>query len=102
MKLFSFIFSIYIISLLVYPCQESSEISSHNTEQSQNTNHSHNEQDCHSCAPFCICNCCQVNTLTSLKVSVKAIPAILEKITFIYKETSVKDIVLTIWQPPKA
>ncbi|MFA6922929.1 MAG: DUF6660 family protein [Bacteroidales bacterium] len=99
MKLFCYIFLIYIINILVYPCRDNGNISFVN--KSANSNQNHDEQDCHTCPPFCICNCCQVNTITSLKMTIKTIKTIPIIFVSIYKETPLKDIIFSIWQPPK-
>lgn len=100
MKIICYIFSIYIITLLTYPCQDGKDIASlNNTEQS--ANHSHNDKDCHTCPPFCVCNCCHVNTIITLKTYFKVIETIPVEIFSVYKVISLKDIVFSIWQPPK-
>ena len=96
MKIICSIFSIYIICLLAYPCQDScvhSDIKS--------TNHEQDDDDCHVCPPFCICNCCHVNTLITLKTILEKVITVPVLVVCIYKESSIKDIIHSIWQPPK-
>jgi len=101
MKLFCYIISIYIIGLLLFPCQNNGDLSFTNkTEKS--ANHNHEEQGCHTCPPFCVCDCCQVNTIISLKTIINSTETVPVLFICIYKETPLKDIILSIWQPPKA
>lgn len=86
---------------MTYPCQDGGDILCMNkTENSTNNNHTDN--DCHTCPPFCVCNCCHVNTIIALNESVNAITPIPVVVTYIYNVISLKDIILDIWQPPKA
>ena len=72
----------------------------HNHEASKDNDHQ-NSNDCHTCSPFCTCNCCQSNTILVLEnvFSKPQNKAII--ITVLYKETPPKDIPFSIWQPPK-
>ncbi len=103
MKLFCYIFSFYIICLLAYPCQDYKNISCSNYKEECSSSTEHKEDnDCHSCPPFCVCNCCQVNTIVVLKVLLNSVNIdLIAEVRTIYKEISVKEIILTIWQPPK-
>lgn len=101
MKFFCYILSIYIISLLAYPCHDKSDhLNTYKTEKS--TDQNHNEQECHTCSPFCSCSCCNVNTIVTVKAGIKTAETVSALPVSIYKETSIKDIILSIWQPPKA
>lgn len=100
MKIFCYLFTFYILYLLAYPCQDDiDELFIHKTEKSTDSGHEH--KDCHSCSPFCICNCCHVNTIVALKVIIKAVSTLPSLFISIYKEDSPKEIILPIWQPPK-
>ncbi|OFX27961.1 MAG: hypothetical protein A2X08_15710 [Bacteroidetes bacterium GWA2_32_17] len=100
MKIFGYILSIYILTLLAYPCQDDcSYLLTNNTNNS--ANHNHNEQDCNSCSPFCTCNCCHVSTIISFNAIINKASTIPVLINVIYKESFIKDIFFTIWQPPK-
>ncbi len=100
MKLLCCIFSIYILSLLAVPCQDNGDtLFSDKTERS--ANHSHNDNDCHGCTPFCICNCCHVNTIIVLNVFINTAETVPTLFKSIYCEASVKDVIFAIWQPPK-
>ncbi len=98
MKWLSYIVSIYIFSLLIFPCQDDC-IFSATTETEHSTNH--DDQDCHSCSPFCVCNCCHVNTIITLSAIIKTTVTIPTLFNVIYKESFIKDIIFSIWQPPK-
>ena len=100
MKYFCLIFSVYIIGLLAFPCQDDiDELFVNKTEKSTTSNHEH--KDCHSCSPFCVCNCCQVNTIVVMKAVINAIVTRPTLFVSIYKENPPKEIILPIWQPPK-
>jgi hypothetical protein len=66
MKIFCFIFSIYLLLLSVQPCQGIAAVgfSQPKTENEQSNLQNHEEtEDCetHECSPFCICSCRQIS-----------------------------------------
>jgi len=101
MKILCYILSIYILSLLAYPCQDKCDHSyTHKTEKS--TDQNHEKEDCHNCSPFCTCNCCSVSTILTFKATIITSETIPVLFVSVYKEAPLKDIVFSIWQPPKA
>lgn len=100
MKLLSIIFCVYILSLLAYPCQDEICVA-HTSHAEKSSPHNHHEKDCHTCSPFCVCNCCHTNTNVALNAVSINVELPLAFIINTYKESPIKDISLSIWQPPK-
>ena len=102
MKFVYCLFAMYIVFLLTIPCQDDFDFTiSNSTQNKPPHNHDKDGHDCHTCSPFCVCNCCHANTIVALKsifTHVENVPTI---VACIYKEVTVEDIILTIWQPPK-
>ena len=86
--------------MLAYPCQDNcDDLCAHKTEKA--SSHQHDENDCHSCSPFCFCNCCHVSTIVSYHAIINIFETIPVKLVSIIKEVPIKDILLSIWQPPE-
>jgi len=102
MKFMAYILSIYIFSLLTYPCQDAI-CNTHlcKIEKSTDHNKSHDEQKCHGCSPFCVCCCCHANTLTSIKTDLKIVGTTPILYIVEYNESFLKEINNAIWEPPK-
>lgn len=100
MKVFGYILSIYILTLLAYPCQDDCNyLLTNNTNNSEN--HNHNEHNCNLCSPFCTCNCCHVSTIISLNIIIHKTSTIPIFFDVIFKDSFIKEIIFSIWQPPK-
>lgn len=82
------------------PCHDDTTISQ-SQEIEKATTHDQKQQDCHTCSPFCICNCCQINTIVALNSIIKAYDTVPLLFVSFYNEVPLKDISLSIWQPPK-
>jgi hypothetical protein len=109
MRIFSFIFSVYLLLLSVQPCQDfaASEFSysQSGNEQTRVNDDEDEQQETHECSPFCICSCRQMSVAYNLSTPAQ------EKETVIFtqrcsKITSQKLIYSnhyldSIWQPPK-
>ena len=100
MKLLVYIFSIYIFSLLAFPCQDNCDHSS-SDKMEKSTSHNHEDHDCHTCSPFCVCNCCHVNTIVTFNAIINSAVTLPTFFYVFYKESFIKDIIFSIWQPPK-
>jgi hypothetical protein len=98
MKWLSYIVSIYVFCLLAFPCQDDCILSA-STETEHST--SHDDKDCNSCSPFCFCNCCHVNTIVTFNAVLTNAVIIPTFFEIIYKESFIKEIIFSIWQPPK-
>jgi len=101
MKLFCFIFSMYVIILCGFPCRDNGEHSDKTFHTEQSTNNAQHDQYCHHCSPFCVCNCCQVNTLTGTKLTLDGIYTTPQILVYRIKEVHLAEVVTPIWQPPK-
>ena len=101
MKIFAYIFSIYILTLTAIPCvdlpEENAMLKTVNISDST-TNHQ-NENDY--CSPFCSCSCCVTPIIYQVfTVEFKCYPivqAFHPEINSIF----ISSPCYTIWQPPK-
>lgn len=84
---------------MAYPCQDSLDIS---IKCKNEKAADHNEKDCKTCPPFCVCNCCQSSTIVNVYACFETIKTVPTVFNFFYPETPVKDLIQAIWQPPKA
>lgn len=104
MKYFWLIFSIFLLSLSVYPCSDNDECEKAKREVSKVHNHEKQHQDTEHCTPFCTCSHCpasaffqQLSTVSFLKKQIAFEHKPENKYTFIFTE----EISIKIWQPPK-
>jgi hypothetical protein len=100
MKIMGKILIIYIFTLLAFPCQDSFGFScpQHNE---QSTDQDGCPIDCHTCSPFCTCNCCHTNTVVALESNLISVEFIPFSYISLYKDEYFQEITLAIWQPPK-
>jgi hypothetical protein len=109
MKIFSVIFSLYIILLACLPCGDASDctkVTDTNQFSFYQTEHSGHTDDAETCSPFCICACCGTNIAFSFQFPVVAPDAECsfrpEKATIAYQnEAWISNFYGNIWQPPK-
>ncbi len=99
-KLFSILFVIYFISLVVVPCGDKENCNEYKQEQTSQTDHKQGHSD-EACTPFCFCSCCAApflikdfHPLVSQTVEVNTIYTEL-------KEFTPSAAIIPIWQPPK-
>ena len=71
------------------------------TETDSHKSHDSKSADCGTCSPFCVCNCCHGNTLISLIPVFSTFFNIPSSTISLYKEFQIKEILFSIWQPPK-
>lgn len=102
MKFIALILTIFLFSLLAYPCHDDI-CDNHSCKEENTVNHkqSHDEQNCHTCSPFCICGCCQTTTITSVNINIKPIVTTPTIYLSEYKESLLKEFSKSIWEPPK-
>lgn len=103
-KLFTLIFSFYLLALAVMPCSDKEDCKYPSTDQSTfaTTDHSDHDSDTEHCPPFCMCACCGQSfncSFVSYSLSLH-IPVSVEKFP-IYNASFVSEVYLSIWQPPK-
>lgn len=77
MKILTFIFSLYILGLSVFPCADTVAF----TQQKQDAivnidSHQQNNHTDDHCTPFCICSCCHSN------VTLQLFATIIKPVTF--------------------
>jgi hypothetical protein len=101
MKLLCYILIIYVSGLITYPCKDNCEnVPGAKTEKVADQHNDNTEHKCHTCSPFCLCSCCQINLILALKPIIgigETVPLIL---TSFYKEISIIEISSSIWRPP--
>jgi len=107
MKFIWFLFSIYLFSLSLLPCNDIDDCTDL-AKTELHKNHSQNkksETQNDQCAPFCSCACCGVHGFQFqnhiFKEEKKSGFADTKKQTVFYVFNTYKTIYLGIWQPPK-
>lgn len=104
MKYFWLLFSVFLCSLLVYPCSDSSECET-KTELSKTNTPQKNHPETEHCTPFCACACCGVPSLQnhlSFTIFKKRLsPSEKEKQLNFHSFCYEDKMGSKIWQPPK-
>jgi hypothetical protein len=96
-KYLSIILALYVLLLSIKPCLGDDNDTSVKTEQS-----SHQDKDCNDvCSPFFICGTCSGFTLNISLVNFSATPFFIESNYPDYKQSSLSEVFISIWQPPK-
>jgi hypothetical protein len=108
MRIFCFIFILYLLLLSWQPCQDlaAKDISCTSTPKAQQS-HLHDtsqptEND--DCSPFCVCSCCQISTANARPTFMvkNRFTVSTEKATEIFYQNEYSQQHLdSIWQPPK-
>jgi hypothetical protein len=108
MKIFSAIFSIYILALAFLPCGDVKDCRADEAVNSPlpETEHSDHQEDTETCSPFCICACCGTNIGYNLFFSTysaeKQPVLISQKLISVYRDDLFSSNFFgNIWQPPK-
>ena len=103
-KVFTLIFSFYILALSCMPCSDKDDCNYMSADQSTfaTTDHSDHDSDTENCSPFCMCACCGQSFSSSFASYSLAlhVPVSLDKFP-IYNASFVSEVYLSIWQPPK-
>ncbi|RAJ79248.1 hypothetical protein CLV59_106309 [Chitinophaga dinghuensis] len=103
MRLFIFIFSIYILVLSCIPCTDAEGAANNliKTEQLTSSNPDHLSPQPDFCSPLCICNCCNVHVVP-VTTTFPAVFHPLEEYIFPNMITSLHpSAAAAIWQPPR-
>ncbi|HUM45753.1 MAG TPA: hypothetical protein PLD84_02420 [Chitinophagales bacterium] len=104
MKLFCYLFSIYILALSVVPCNDPHECENNGQlvflSAPDHSDHSHETE---SCSPFCICSCCGTQSISQFVQDCfgNNFPVTASKAHSIYSSVFIVDFFAAIWQPPK-
>ena len=109
MKVFCFIFTIYILFLSFQPCEEMTAIAESRADKvsQEETQIKVNEQadkENDDCSPFCICSCCHFSTVYQFKtfsVTNKITASAISRPDFPYQNPYYQIYKTSIWQPPK-
>jgi hypothetical protein len=100
-KLFTFIFSFYILYLSTVPCC-TNDTCNDNDRQTQSTDTpTRHDDNCNNCSPFAICGNCSGFTFTNKLFQVET-PEQLTHQTFTdYMQLNFPQYISSFWQPPK-
>jgi amino acid permease len=101
MKIFVHILSVYILALIIMPCNEvPHDRDLHQNGLSQNSTDSHQNNTKH-CSPFCTCFCCASPIVyQTFSILAQSFPLIQKQYPE-YKSGFVSSLHYTIWQPPE-
>lgn len=105
MKLFTLIFSIYLLVLSCVPCADKDEcISNLKKEVPTSASHQHNKKNIEngSCTPFCSCSHCPASAFfqSVIKKSAPKLFVLISRYSE-YKISFSSNKIASIWQPPK-
>ena len=103
MKIFTLIFSLYLLGLSCLPCGDKEECTvKAGTTISAPINHDKHNQETEHCTPFCTCSCCAASiafqSMTSYKIPKKIFPTTKYPV---YNISFSSQVSFSIWQPPK-
>ncbi len=99
-KMFTFLFAVYMLCLSCLPCNDKDEGFSQNIS---NTHEKKNHAQKESCTPLCICSCCGQTSIINSSVQ----KIIIEQSILQFKHTTYNNLFLSsqclesIWQPPR-
>ncbi|MEK7857253.1 MAG: hypothetical protein AAB288_14270 [Acidobacteriota bacterium] len=109
MRVFCFIFIVYIFVLLAQPCQDAFgdlDTSGHKKDAVAHVDRpAPSDEHSDECSPFCICSCCGHQTAArfpSASMSMKADHVLISADISDYTAPSTSTFQNSIWQPPKA
>lgn len=101
MKIFVFIFSVYILFLTAVPCIDKPEdhtlVKSEISPLTKNPTH----QDCDHCSPFCTCNCCSSPKIQQDIILVFNSFELVTEYSAVYLPGVSASPSTRIWQPPQ-
>ena len=101
MKGFSYILSIYMLLLAVFPCCAFDDCPEDKIQTEQPANHESNDEDCGTCSPFFNCEgCVSVSaTVEAVYFNMVSLPVKQEYAGFL--SPFIPDVHYDFWQPPK-
>lgn len=100
MKVFCFIFSLYVLYMVSIPCVDKDLKCDHLTHAAQTDNHSDEDQK-DSCSPFCVCSCCNVQVVLSGFSFYNQPPVLFQTLNVMPTSGVERLFPSIIWQPPK-
>ena len=106
MKWIQFLLAAYLMAVSFYPCTDKdiTFTTSNAIETTHNHNHSSQEDEHHTCPPFCVCNCCSVQVLNYVSVVTFDFPIPFQTIPLkeSFYVSNLSDAYSgSIWQPPQ-
>jgi hypothetical protein len=107
MKVFCFVFTIYILFLSFQPCEEMTANAASKTDkafQRAQMRVAETDEKSDNCSPFCICSCCHFSTayqFGTFTISSRITTVAILSTKFSYQNPYSKAYKNSIWQPPK-
>ena len=102
MRFLAFILSIYILTLNLTPCEDTSILDNEvKIEISKTIGDDHQHQGADSCSPFCSCQCCHIHATHFEIVELAVSSTDISTEVFYHFNGLVKDFNTTILQPPQ-
>lgn len=101
MRLFCFIFALYVAALAVMPCGDNEDCTQSKLQIELADDHSEHEHESEMCTPFCICSCCGTSLQVANIFNFEIVTAVTSKPLPTSYTDSIQEISLSIWQPPQ-
>ena len=102
MKILSFIFAIYFLTLAIIPCgnKECSDNGKKSTVLVQSNSCQDTNHEDEVCSPLCMCHCCGGVTLVCDIIN-NTIVLNSTELNSLYSPHNISEVSISIWQPPK-
>ncbi|MFC6859601.1 MULTISPECIES: DUF6660 family protein [Flavobacteriaceae] len=102
MKLLTFIFALYVLTLNAFPCSDTDAFCDNSqTEVMATYNLDHNHSASELCPPFCTCHCCHVHTVEFASVNFKPINTEISSKVFLHFESLGEEPISSLLDPPR-
>jgi hypothetical protein len=106
MKWMQFLLAAYLMAVSFYPCTDTVSTVATGIAMETTHNHDHNsdEEEHHTCPPFCVCNCCSVQVLNYVSSVSVDFPIPFQSIPLkesFYVSNLSDSYSGSIWQPPQ-
>ncbi|MAM17426.1 MAG: hypothetical protein CME35_00470 [Gramella sp.] len=103
-KLLTFIFGLYILTLNALPCTDvSADVVSDNSQTvvvaASNLDHNHSVSD--TCHPFCTCHCCHVHTVEFASANFKPVNTEISSKIFLHFDSLGEEPISSLLDPPR-
>ncbi len=99
-KIFTFIFTFYILLLSTVPCCAVDNCNDQTEQSKSNDTHKHND-DCKNCSPFALCGNCADFTITTNSIQLGTPQQLSDPAFPYYKQIYFPRYISSFWQPPK-
>ena len=101
MKWPSYILSVYMLLLAVFPCCAFDDCPDDKIKTEQATNHENGDEDCGTCSPFFNCEGCASVTTIVEPIYFNIISLPVKQVYTDFLSPSIPDVHYDFWQPPK-